>query len=180
MQEKMMQEKQTIINGHHFSWRWRELAIWGVVAADEIVHLSFDNRQHQEVCRLLSCRPLNTTQRLNIEAFLLEILQGKAAAFPAHSPFIHQGTPFQQRVWRLVSQIPYGATRTYGDIAKKLGNAGQARAVGRACNRNPLPLIIPCHRVVGSSGLGGFAGGEQLKRWLLECEQRGHNKSTMA
>lgn len=168
---EMMQEKQPKIRGYHFSWRWQELVIWGVAAADKIVHLSFDNNRHLEVCRSLSCRPLNTTQHLIVETFLLDILQGKAAAFPAHSPFIRCGTAFQQQVWRLLSHIPYGATRTYGDIAKDLGNAGLARAVGRACNRNPLPLIIPCHRVVSSSGLGGFAGGAQLKRWLLAFEQ---------
>ena len=81
------------------------------------------------------------------------------------------GTPFQQRVWRALQQIPYGSTRTYGEIASAIGNPRASRAVGMACNKNPLLLIIPCHRVVGSGGkLTGFAYGTDAKQWLLELE----------
>jgi methylated-DNA-[protein]-cysteine S-methyltransferase len=81
------------------------------------------------------------------------------------------GTPFQQRVWRALQQIPYGATRTYGEIASAIGNSRASRAVGMACNKNPLLLIVPCHRVVGANGkLVGFAYGIEAKRWLLELE----------
>ena len=81
------------------------------------------------------------------------------------------GTPFQQRVWQALQQIPYGATRTYGAIATAIGNSRASRAVGMACNKNPLLLIVPCHRVVGANGnLTGFAYGTDAKRWLLELE----------
>lgn len=84
------------------------------------------------------------------------------------------GTPFQQRVWRALQQIPYGATRTYGEIASAIGNSRASRAVGMACNKNPLLLIVPCHRVVGANGkLTGFAYGTEAKRWLLELESCG-------
>ena len=83
------------------------------------------------------------------------------------------GTPFQQRVWRALQQIPYGSTRTYGEIASAIGNPRASRAVGMACNKNPLLLIVPCHRVVGANGkLVGFAYGTEAKRWLLELEIR--------
>ena len=81
------------------------------------------------------------------------------------------GTPFQQRVWRALQQIPYGTTRTYGEIAAAIGTPRASRAVGMACNKNPLPFIVPCHRVVGANGnLTGFAYGTDAKRWLLELE----------
>lgn len=81
------------------------------------------------------------------------------------------GTPFQQRVWRALLQIPYGTTRTYGEIASAIGNSRASRAVGMACNKNPLLLIVPCHRIVGANGtLTGFAYGTDAKRYLLELE----------
>ena len=87
------------------------------------------------------------------------------------------GTPFQQRVWRALQQIPYGATSTYGAIATAIGNPRASRAVGMACNKNPLLLIVPCHRVVGSNGkLVGFAYGTEAKRWLLELESLSYYK----
>ena len=82
------------------------------------------------------------------------------------------GTPFQQRVWRALQQIPYGTTCTYGEIATAIGNPRASRAVGMACNKNPLLLIVPCHRVVGANGkLTGFAYGADAKQWLLELEK---------
>lgn len=83
-----------------------------------------------------------------------------------------QGTAFQLRVWRALQEIPYGETSTYGAIAEKIGNPHAARAVGMACNKNPLLLIIPCHRVVGRNGaLTGFAAGLEVKRRLLGVEK---------
>lgn len=82
------------------------------------------------------------------------------------------GTPFQQRVWEALRAIPYGETRTYGQIAAAVGNPRASRAVGMANNRNPIPVVIPCHRVVGASGsLTGYAGGLDKKSWLLRLEQ---------
>ncbi|NLY88291.1 MAG: methylated-DNA--[protein]-cysteine S-methyltransferase [Firmicutes bacterium] len=85
-------------------------------------------------------------------------------------PYRVEGTDFQQRVWRALTEIPYGETRTYKEIAAATGSPGAARAVGQACGANPLPLLIPCHRVVATGGLGGFGGGEQLKKYLLRLE----------
>ena len=85
-------------------------------------------------------------------------------------PYRVEGTDFQQRVWRALTEIPYGQTRTYKEMAVAAGSPGAVRAVGQACGANPLPLLIPCHRVVASGGLGGFGGGEPLKKYLLRLE----------
>lgn len=81
------------------------------------------------------------------------------------------GTPFQQEVWDALLTIPYGETRTYKQIAEQIGRPKAVRAVGQALNRNPLPILFPCHRIIGSSGkLIGFAGGLSEKQRLLEFE----------
>ncbi len=81
------------------------------------------------------------------------------------------GTPFQKSVWAALSQIPYGELRSYRDIAQQIGNAAAVRAVGAANGRNPLPIVVPCHRVIGSDGsLTGFAGGLEAKTVLLQLE----------
>ena len=83
------------------------------------------------------------------------------------------GTPFQKQVWQALRTIPYGQTRSYGQIADAIGKPKAARAVGGANNKNPIAIIIPCHRVIGASGdLVGFGGGLELKRQLLELEGR--------
>jgi methylated-DNA-[protein]-cysteine S-methyltransferase len=83
------------------------------------------------------------------------------------------GSDFERVVWAAMREIPYGQMRTYGEIAAETGDPGAARAVGVACNRNPLPLVVPCHRVVGAGGkLVGFGGGLPRKRFLLELESR--------
>jgi len=82
-----------------------------------------------------------------------------------------QGTEFQREVWRELLRIPYGETRSYGEVASRMGRPGAMRAVGGANHANPVPIVIPCHRVVQSDGsLGGFGGGIELKRRLLEHE----------
>jgi methylated-DNA-[protein]-cysteine S-methyltransferase len=82
------------------------------------------------------------------------------------------GTPFERRCWNALVDIPYGETRTYGEIAKTVGNPKGARAVGSANHKNPIPIVIPCHRVVATGGgLGGYGGGLELKRRLLALEQ---------
>ncbi|WP_314174074.1 methylated-DNA--[protein]-cysteine S-methyltransferase [Streptomyces winkii] len=86
-------------------------------------------------------------------------------------PLAPRGEPFQQRVWQLLRQIPYGETRSYGLLARELGDPALAQAVGAANGRNPLSVIVPCHRVVGADGaLTGYAGGLERKRFLLELE----------
>ena len=80
-------------------------------------------------------------------------------------------TAFQQKVLKKVSLIPMGQTRTYGEVAMIIGKPGGARAVGQVMNKNPLPIIFPCHRIVAAGGIGGFRGGPALKRYLLEKEK---------
>jgi methylated-DNA-[protein]-cysteine S-methyltransferase len=88
-------------------------------------------------------------------------------------PLDMHGAPFEQRVWRALVDIPAGQTTSYGAIAKKLGDAGAARAVGAANGANPIAIIVPCHRVIGSSGsLVGYGGGLDRKMWLLDHERR--------
>lgn len=87
-------------------------------------------------------------------------------------PLRPAGTPFEQRVWDALRRIPYGETTTYGVIAGRIGEPGAARAVGRANGRNPIPVIVPCHRVIGADGsLTGFGGGLACKRALLDLER---------
>ncbi len=82
-----------------------------------------------------------------------------------------RGTDFQLRVWRALAEIPYGETVSYADIAERLGRPGAARAVGRANGTNPIPIVVPCHRVIGADGsLTGYGGGLPIKRALLELE----------
>lgn len=96
---------------------------------------------------------------------------GKLTTFDL--PLAPHGTEFQQRVWLELLRIPYGETTNYGDIARRLGDVQATRAVGAANGRNPLPIIVPCHRVIGADGsLTGFGGGLPVKRWLLDHEQR--------
>ena len=84
-----------------------------------------------------------------------------------------QGSEFQQQVWLELLRIPYGATMSYGEIARRLGDPSASRAVGAANGRNPLPIVVPCHRVIGADGsLTGFGGGLPVKRFLLDHEQR--------
>jgi methylated-DNA-[protein]-cysteine S-methyltransferase len=86
-------------------------------------------------------------------------------------PLDPRGTAFQQRVWQELLRIPYGETASYGDIAERIGNPKACRAVGMANRRNPIPLIIPCHRVIGHDGsLTGFGGGLAVKERLLALE----------
>ncbi|MDT5143920.1 MAG: methylated-DNA-[protein]-cysteine S-methyltransferase [Mycobacterium sp.] len=83
------------------------------------------------------------------------------------------GSEFQRRVWRALLTIPYGETRSYGQVAEQIGASGAARAVGLANGRNPIAIIVPCHRVIGASGsLTGYGGGLDRKRSLLELERR--------
>ena len=102
---------------------------------------------------------------------LEEYFAGARTAFDL--PLAPRGTPFQQAVWAALLAIPYGETRTYQQIAAAVGRPKASRAVGGACHRNPIGIIIPCHRVVGASGsLTGYAGGLDRKAALLALEQK--------
>lgn len=116
-----------------------------------------------------SLRPNAITDRAAEE--LRQYFAGERTDFTV--PLRPKGTDFQQKVWAALRTVPYGATRTYGQIAAQIGQPTASRAVGMANNRNPIAILIPCHRVVGASGeLVGYAGGLDVKRLLLELESR--------
>ena len=102
---------------------------------------------------------------------LTEYFKGRRQKF--NIPLLLEGTDFQKAVWRQLQKIPFGQTASYGDVARGVGSPRAFRAVGNANNKNPIPLIIPCHRVIGSDGkLVGFGGGIWRKEWLLDHEKR--------
>ncbi len=105
-----------------------------------------------------------------VEKQLEEYFEGKRKTFDV--PLNPKGTKFMKEVWTALQDIPYGEVKTYQQIAKKVGNPKAARAVGMANHKNPIPIIIPCHRVIGSNGkLVGYALGMDKKRFLLEWEK---------
>jgi methylated-DNA-[protein]-cysteine S-methyltransferase len=110
-------------------------------------------------------------------AFFVEVIRQLNAYFAGELrefeiPLLMLGTEFQKRVWKALLTIPYGETMSYGELAKKIGEPKAVRAVGAANGQNPLPIIVPCHRVIGSDGsLTGFGGGLENKKKLLELEK---------
>jgi O-6-methylguanine DNA methyltransferase len=87
------------------------------------------------------------------------------------------GSELQVAVWNELNRIPYGETRTYGEVARAIGQPRAARAIGTACNQNPVPIVVPCHRVIGANGaLTGYVGGVSRKKWLLKLEERFRGK----
>jgi methylated-DNA-[protein]-cysteine S-methyltransferase len=115
---------------------------------------------------------------LQTERELAEYLDGKRKTFSVKLDTA--GTPFQSKVWEALEKIPFGDTRTYGQIAKQIGKTKAARAVGAAIGRNPISVMVPCHRVIGASGsLTGFAGGLKIKERLLVLEGGGTGKNPL-
>jgi methylated-DNA-[protein]-cysteine S-methyltransferase len=113
----------------------------------------------------------NDANRLLVDAVaqLRDYFSGRRKSFEL--PLDPQGTEFQQKVWKALMDIPYGETRNYREIATAVGSPRAMRAVGAANGRNPLPIIVPCHRVIGADGkLVGYAGGLTVKKLLLELE----------
>ena len=118
---------------------------------------------------LLCETPLLARARAELDAYF----QGQCRTFTL--PLAPKGTPFQKRCWDALCQIPYGETRTYAQQAAMIGNPKACRAVGMSNHRNPLPILIPCHRVVGQNGaLTGYAGGLKTKEILLNIERMTH------
>ncbi len=122
-----------------------------------------------------SCHPgseagVTNTVLSDAQQQLTEYFNGHRKVF--NLPLQFEGTDFQKRVWRALLEIPFGETRSYADIAKTIGSPKAVRAVGLANKRNPIAIIAPCHRVIGSNGkLTGYAGGLHNKEWLLKHEQ---------
>lgn len=108
--------------------------------------------------------PFRTVRR-QLEAYF------EGELFKFDIPLSLTGTPFQRRVWEELRQIPYGTTISYAELARRVGNPAASRAVGSANGKNPISIIVPCHRVIASDGgLGGFGGGLDRKEWLLDHE----------
>jgi methylated-DNA-[protein]-cysteine S-methyltransferase len=132
-------------------------------------HIDFVNGRHLakvEPSWKENAKPLAETVR-QLNAYF----SGKLEDFDL--PLAPQGTTFQQAVWKSLCDIPYGETISYGELAKRIGNPNASRAVGLANGSNPIPIIIPCHRVIGSNGkLTGYGGGLPIKEKLLALEQR--------
>lgn len=105
---------------------------------------------------------------------LQEYFDGRRRKFKL--PLLFDGTPFQVKVWQALFWIPYGQTITYSELGGWLGDRNKARAVGTACGRNAIPIIIPCHRVVSASGLGGFAADLSIKEKLLLLEKGAYGR----
>jgi len=130
-----------------------------------LVKITFEGQGDAAAGDLESSDPVlaSTASQLN------EYFRGERDSFDL--PLAPQGTPFQQAVWDALADIPYGELRSYRDIAETIGNTAAVRAVGAANGRNPLPIVVPCHRVIGSDGsLTGFAGGLPAKTLLLQLE----------
>jgi methylated-DNA-[protein]-cysteine S-methyltransferase len=142
-----------------------------LVAHDQaLVAVMWDNEDHKRVRLAELIENIQHPMLLKVKQQLEQYFAGQRQQF--NLPLDFQGTDFQQRVWRALLTIPYGETRSYKDIALQIGNEKAVRAVGAANGRNPISIIAPCHRVIGSGGaLVGFAGGLDKKQILLSLEQ---------
>ena len=142
-----------------------------LVAHDQaLVAVMWDNEDHKRVRLAELIENIQHPMLLKVKQQLAQYFAGQRQQF--NLPLDFQGTDFQQRVWRALLTIPYGETRSYKDIALQIGNEKAVRAVGAANGRNPISIIAPCHRVIGSGGaLVGFAGGLDKKQILLSLEQ---------
>lgn len=138
---------------------WLEATFSG----DTLVKINFQDSPPEELSSSVSGREKKLHQQLT------EYFEGSRSRFDLSlSP---EGTSFQKQVWQRLAKIPYGQTISYGELARRLNDPNKMRAVGRANGQNPLPIIIPCHRVIGSNGtLTGYSGGIKRKKWLLRHE----------
>ena len=142
-----------------------------LVAHDQaLIAVMWDNEDHKRVRLAELVEDTQHPMLLKVKQQLEQYFAGQRQQFDL--PLDFQGTDFQQQVWQALLTIPYGETRSYKDIALQIGNEKAVRAVGAANGRNPISIIAPCHRVIGSGGaLVGFAGGLDKKQILLSLEQ---------
>jgi methylated-DNA-[protein]-cysteine S-methyltransferase len=139
------------------------------VAVDErgLRYVLFDSNKHPPKHISDWLRDRSPTRQAREQ--LLQYFAGEIKTFELAISF--DGTEFQQRTWNQLASIPYGKTWSYSDLAIRVGSPKAVRAVGSANGRNPIPIVLPCHRVIGSNGsLTGFGGGLPIKKWLLEHE----------
>jgi methylated-DNA-[protein]-cysteine S-methyltransferase len=146
-----------------------------VVSEDgAVIRIEFENgRESQKVTRKLEDQGIRIVEdaerTAEVRRQLEEYFAGERETFDL--TLAPQGTAFEKSVWSELSRIPYGETRSYAEIARAIGRPGAARAVGRANGANPIPIVVPCHRVIGANGsLTGFGGGLPVKSLLLEIE----------
>jgi len=131
-----------------------------------LTQLAFENARHPQAEHPLGADAVLDQAKRELDLYFA----GKLKAFAV--PVAPQGTLFQRKAWAALQQIPYGATRSYGQQAATIGSPAASRAVGAANGRNPIAVIIPCHRVIGAGGgLTGFGGGIERKKFLLDLEQ---------
>ncbi len=138
--------------------------LYVVFYGTSVVRISFTEDFNIEVTHLDTAIDYDVAKQLN------DYFEGKRTYFDFAVELT--GSKFQQAVWLELMKIPYGTVTTYGEIARRIGKPLASRAVGMACNRNPLLLVVPCHRVVGANGkLVGFACGVNIKKYLLDLEK---------
>jgi methylated-DNA-[protein]-cysteine S-methyltransferase len=143
-----------------------------LVASDEgLAAILWENDSPRRVPLTIAAEDNAHPVLVQVEKQLGEYFAGRRNDFDLRLDFV--GTEFQKKVWRALLTIPYGETRSYAQIAQQIGNPAAVRAVGAANGRNPISIVTPCHRVIGSTGkLTGFAGGMDAKARLLELERR--------
>jgi methylated-DNA-[protein]-cysteine S-methyltransferase len=152
---------------------------WGVIdtpvgplaaaldGAGRLTHLGFSKAEHKRIA--VEGGERNDKALIPVARQIAEYFTGKRKSFDF--PMAAKGTDFQKQVWAALIKIPFGKTTTYAELARKLGRPNAFRAVGRANATNPIALIVPCHRVIGTNGtLTGYAGGIPIKQKLLELE----------
>jgi methylated-DNA-[protein]-cysteine S-methyltransferase len=138
---------------------------------DSLTGAWFDGQRHQPTADASWQQRRGLAILQQAETELAEYFTGARTAFSL--PLAPAGTPFQRDVWRAITGVPYGETIAYRDLAARIGRPGSIRAAGAATGRNPLSIVIPCHRIVGADGaLTGYAGGIERKRTLLALERR--------
>ncbi len=153
--------------GQHFSYNTKIGVIDIVEDNGYIVNIIFGIKEKD-------CVSIETPLIKETYNQIMEYFNGKRRTF--NIPIKYRGTSFQEDVWAALLTIPYGETKSYQYIAKEIGNYKASRAVGMACNANPLPIIIPCHRIIGKNGkLIGFGGGLDIKEKLLDIERSDNN-----
>jgi methylated-DNA-[protein]-cysteine S-methyltransferase len=152
-----------------------ELGTWGLSAENDTL-LSILPPNHRDL-------DLAAAEGNQVDSFFRTVIDQLESYFAGELqsfelPYKMRGTPFQVSVWEQLLLIPYGETRTYGELARQIGNPAASRAVGAANGRNPLSIIVPCHRVIGAGGtLTGYAGGLECKNFLLQLESAVSSRS---